>query len=81
MFRSQSVDASGVDGPTQKLVHFILRVCTFLGIPAKPGADIGKLTARDTVTWIAVHGHLDWPETPGRPPEEGAAGTEPRLCP
>lgn len=85
MFRPQSVNAPGVNGAAQKLVHFILWVGTFLGISGKQGAgrhgqaDIGRLTPRDTVTWVALHGHLDWSETPGRPPEswKGQWGLEP----
>lgn len=37
MFRSQPVDAPGINGTAQKFIHFILRVRTFLGIPGEQG--------------------------------------------
>jgi len=53
VFGSQSVNTPGIDGSTQKLVHFILRVGTFLGIPGKPEADRGKLTRTEAVIQIS----------------------------
>ena len=39
MLRPQPVDAPGVNGTAQKFVHFILGVCTFLGVPGARHAD------------------------------------------
>lgn len=39
MLRPQPVDAPGVNGTAQKFVHFILRVCTFLGVPGEQEAQ------------------------------------------